>query len=247
MVSGRLPRRNGEEVRLAERASPRLADLAEVRDATYRLFGSLLLGPTDSKGLEPLLDLAAELRGRRDVVRSFPFFPSWRAALDALELAARDGGGLTEERVRLFQLGGAPCPPYEAAYLDPSGFERGAMAVAVERVYAEAGVSLSPSSGELPDHGGLELEFMSLLCAEEATAWRAADTVQAQGWLRREAAFLDGHLLRWFPSFARDVRLATGKESFYGRLAEAIQALVVHDRDLAGALLERRPAASEEA
>ncbi len=217
-----------------------LADLAGVRQATYALYGSLYCGPIAAARLEAVSVAAAELRQQDDRVGSFSFFPTWRRVLDTLtELDAEARRGIEEEHVRLFQLGGLRplCPPFEAAYLDPSGFERGALAVDVERAYARAGVTVSP--GELPDHVGLELEFVSLLCGEEAEAWRALDEARALERLRLQVSFLDEHLLRWLLAFVRGVHAAASEDSFYTRLAEATRAFVVHDRELARAILAR--------
>jgi TorA maturation chaperone TorD len=217
-----------------------LADLAGVRQATYALYGALYRGPIAAARLETASAAAAELRQQENRVRCFSFFPGWRSVLDALTgLDAEARASLGEEHVRLFQVGALSslCPPFEAAYLDPSGFERGIRAVGVERAYARAGVTVSP--GELPDHVGLELEFVSLLCAEEAEAWRALDEPRALESLRLQASFLDEHLLRWLPAFVRSVHSAASEGSFFVRLADATRAFVVHDRELARAILAR--------
>lgn len=240
------PSRSGV-VRRAESTSPTLADLAEIRAATYDLFGSLFLSPGGEEGLEQAGETASRLRGRSDLVRSFPFFPSWRAALDSTGILWDERARLEEEHVQLFQLGGSAafCPPYESAYLDPSGFERGLLAVDVEQAYRKAGASLA-GSGELPDHVSLELGFMAFLCGEEAKAWKAAQRELAVAHLGEQAEFLDRHLLRWFPAFARRLSQASVEASFYGRLAGAVRGFLVHDRDLAGALLEDPAAAPPE-
>ncbi len=234
-------------VRRAESTSPTLADLAEIRGATYDLFGSLFLSPGGEGGLEQAGETASWLRGRSDLVRSFPFFPSWRAVLDSAGSLQDERARLEEEHVQLFQLGGssALCPPYESAFLDPSGFERGLLTVDVEQAYRKAGAALA-GTGELPDHVSLELGFMAFLCGEEAKAWEAAERERAVTRLGEQAGFLDRHLLLWFPAFARRLGQATAETSFYGRLAGAVRRFLVHDRDLAGALLEDPAAAPGE-
>jgi TorA maturation chaperone TorD len=220
-----------------------LADLASVRRTTYALFGALFLEPPRPA----LADVARELRAQEALVSSFSFFPSWAAVLDSVSaLDAGEQERLKAEHLQLFRVGSPHplCPAYESAYLDPSGFERGTLAVEVERAYAAAGVTVSP--GELPDHLGLELEFLSILSAEEADAWRSPDQAQALACLRQQAGFLDEHLLRWFPAFVRCVRLAALETSFYRRAAEAVRAFILHDRDLIGALLARTGRTSPE-
>jgi len=175
-------------------------------------------------------------------VRAFPFFPRWRSLLDSLETLTDEARArLEEEYVDLFLLGElhSACPLYESAYLDRTGRSRGVIAAGVEQAYAAAGVAVSPAAqGELPDHVAFELEFLSLLCAEEARAWRAGLPDEASDRMGRERDFLERHLLRFLPGLVRAVKLVSTSSSFYRRLAEAVHAFVVHDRDLIGALAE---------
>lgn len=178
------------------------------------------------------LALADRLERENEVARDFAFFRRWRALLDEVESLGCEGTTqIEQEYVDLFVLGG--CPLHESSYVDPSGRLRGLVASEVERAYATAGTTLAtPLGGELPDHVAFELEFLSLLCAEEGGAWRRRRRTQAQAWLSEEAAFLDEHLLRWLPRLAAKVRRAAGHGSFYAQVAAAAHAFVAHDRDL---------------
>ena len=44
-------------------------------------------------------------------------------------------------------------------------------AVQIDRDYAAAGFSISSSLIEVPEHVAVELEFMSFLCDQKASAW----------------------------------------------------------------------------
>lgn len=214
-----------------------LADLAELRQNVYGLLGSLFLYPRKDDIAE-LLVVASELRRRIELADSFPFFPLLRALLELVErFPDEEGGRLEEEYVDLFVVGAAegPCPPYESVWVDRRGLERGLVVVEVERAYATSGVALA-STGELPDHAALELAFLSLLCGEEVEAWREVRVERAADCLRRQGAFHDRHLERWFPAFTRRLRRVAAPTSFYGVLAKAAHAFVVHDRDLIQAL-----------
>ena len=46
---------------------------------------------------------------------------------------------------------------------------------------------------------------MSLLCDREATAWERKRPNNGVDALKRQVAFLEGHLNRWFPALARAV------------------------------------------
>ncbi len=180
---------------------------------------------------------------------AFPYAQRWQSLLESLEnLDTQSIARLQEEHVKLFLFGGdqPACPPYESAYLDRSGGVRGVVAARVERVYAGAGIRLSASmAGELPDHVALELEFLSLLCAEEDRCWRGGQPAQANGWLERQGSFLGEHLGRWFPLLARCVSTCADPASLYRQLVDATGAFLIHDGDLIGALMEAHSQAQE--
>jgi len=221
----------------------RLADLARVRQAGYRLFSAALLYP-DEERLKTLGAVAQELEGRSRRLAEFAFFPQWSRFVRALASRHDEGMADVEEAyVRLFVVSpDGLCPPYASHYLAP-GAPAQVMAE-VEAEYARAGFSVPPSLGEPPDHVAVELEFMSLLCAEEAETWSRRRLGDAVLRLDREASFLDRHLSRWFPQFSGQVAARDGG-SFYTLAADAARAFLVHDLDLTAALLARyREAAS---
>ncbi len=147
---------------------------------------------------------------------------------------------MQQEYVRLFLINpdGAVCQPYESFYLDPDRQAAGWIAAQVEREYVAAGLRLSPSLRELPDHAAVELEFMAFLCSREAWAWEDEALEAGRQVLEHERAFLDQHLRRWFPAFTWRVARAAG-DGLYAMTAEAAYAFVHHDRDLVALLLER--------
>ncbi len=212
---------------------PYFADLAELRTRTYGLLGSLFLYPGEEE-LTGLLGEAAALRRRCGLGDAFPFVSQLRAVLERVETLTDEARlRLEEEYVQMFAVGASqvPCPPYESSYVDPTGLDRGSVAVEVDRAYAASGAALV-SADELPDHVALELAFLSLLCAEEEQAWRGDRVEQAANCLERQRAFHDEHLQRWLPTFTRQVGLAVAPTSLYRLAAEAARAFVTHDRDL---------------
>ena len=81
-------------------------------------------------------------------------------------------------------------PPYGSVYRDgpngPPGTWQGRptlwgpSSVAVAQAYREAGLALAPGGPQVPDHIGLELQFMQHLCACEAGALSRGRTMQPQ-------------------------------------------------------------------
>lgn len=98
-------------------------------------------------------------------------------------------------------------PPYESVYREESGRVFGELTVEVHREYRRFGFDLANGfSGEPPDHISFELEFMHLLCSQEAEAWEKDDEDEALRFLQAEKEFLRGHLMMWIPRFCSEVR-----------------------------------------
>ncbi len=206
------------------------SELGQLRQATYRLFGALFLYPDEDR-LAKLRTAARELRLEGDLWGGFAFSGPMQGLLAVLvELSGGATTHVEEEYVRLFQVKPA-APPYESVYMDPEGQTRGLIAVRLEGEYAQAGLVLSPSLMDLPDHIAVEFEFMSFLCGQEALAGETKareDSIPAR---ERQRAFLGHHLGRWFPQFARRVREAS-PESPYDVVVEAAHAFLYHDLEL---------------
>ncbi len=216
-----------------------LADLARFRQAAYRLFSTMLLYPEEER-LKTVVAVAGELADQADFLSAFSFFIQWRELLDVLQgLTSLNPATVEEQYVHVFMVspGYAPCLPYESAYVEAGGAP-GWTVVEVEREYAAAGLSISPSLKEAPDHAAVELEFMSFLCSQEASAWEARHLDEGIEALKRQSAFLEGHLGRWFPVFVRRVA-EKDSNKIYAAVTKAAEAFISHDRGLVEALVDR--------
>jgi TorA maturation chaperone TorD len=198
----------------------------------------MLLYP-DEERLKRATTAATLLQEQNSILVRFAFFPQWQRLFTVLT-ALPDHRTLEEEYVQVFlhHPERAPCPPYESMYVNPGGQAAGWVIVSVEREYAAAGLTLSPFLKELPDHAAVELEFMSFLCSQEADAWSRKAVNKGIQALERQAAFLEQHLIRWFPVWAKGVA-AIGGEGIYTVVAETARAFLSHDQDLINLLLER--------
>jgi anaerobic sulfite reductase subunit A len=213
-------------------------ELAGLRQVVYRLLSSTLLYP-DEQRLKAMGAAAAALYKQSDSAVMFAFFPRWERLLTSLaDLPGHHV--LEEEYVRVFMHSPevAPCLPYESVYVDPGRQATGWVMTMLEREYAVAGLALSPSLKDLPDHAAVELEFMAFLCSQEADAWSREAAKDGAQTLERQAAFLDRHLARWFPQLARQVVAADG-EGIYSVVAETARDFISHDQDLIATLLDK--------
>ena len=222
-----------------DRSMPTL-ELADFREAAYRLFSQALLYPADER-IAALGDAAAELALDDAALVQFAFYADWRRVLSAVQQAAGPGAhrSLEEAHIALFgaRKAGTLCPPYESAFLSPGGQPDGLQLARIEAAYSEIGLVPSRELGELPDHVTIELEFMAMLCGQEADAWEEEDTAGAVKAMRRAKRFLNGHLSVWLPAFARHVA-ASDEDGFYATVSETAAAFALYDRDWLAVFLE---------
>lgn len=100
------------------------------------------------------------------------------------------------EYTRLFVLPSGVIP-HESFYADKNRRIGGHVTVAVRQFYESAGAELTGACLELPDHIGVELEFMKFLCDIEAQLWLAPDHEGLRQCLEFQCDFLADHLLQW--------------------------------------------------
>ncbi len=208
------------------------ADLAEGRAGVYGALATLFLDPPSAELVSGLLDLSASA----DTAELFG--GPGAACLRRYAAAYRgDIGPLQQEFHDLFRVPlGRYVMPYEAVYRDERvvgeararGLLMGPSTLAVMAAYRESGLHVSSEAGELPDHVGIELSFMALLCGREQEAWQAADQEGARRIMRREQRFLEEHLLRWVPALSR--RIAENAQTdFYRGVALLTEEFLLAD------------------
>lgn len=127
--------------------------------------------------------------------------------------------------------------PYESVYRADSRGEQGQplalvygpSTVAVRRLYAEAGAEIAPEFRDLPDHVGMELEFMAFLCEREAEAWGGGLEEDAATWQDWQRRFLEEHLGVWIDALCEKMqRLA--RTGFFRAAASLTAAYVAQER-----------------
>ena len=117
-----------------------------------------------------------------------------------------------------------PCPPWESVYTSPTRLMMQEPAQEVARIYNELGLTVD-DPGVMPDSIGAELNFLANLfriISEEDG--KKADYINLM------ARFVNEHLLKWVPQFARDMEEASDT-LFYKALARTTRNLI----DLMGA------------
>lgn len=119
------------------------------------------------------------------------------------KLGAGESGNLEGQYLALFEVGGElgpPAPLYEGHY----GGGRNAVMEECLKFYHYFGMRLSDRKDrELPDHLGVELEFMHVLTFKEATAIEEGKSPQP--YYRAERDFLERHLVDFVSRLAQRV------------------------------------------
>ncbi|MDO8673519.1 MAG: molecular chaperone TorD family protein [Dehalococcoidia bacterium] len=175
----------------------------------------------------------------------------WMASLPDFDPGAL-ADELATEYARLFVGPGYHLYPYESMHIagndaeweGPDAHLYGKPAIAVSEVYRQAGIVPSPSFHGLPDHLGVELEYMSHLSSREARCWEKEDAGGATSALALQQNFLHRHLVPWVPRFARRVR-RFGAHPFYCSMASAASRFVQIDLRTVDELLSNQQVRDE--
>jgi TorA maturation chaperone TorD len=188
------------------------------RSSVYRILASAFSLPRPETGslYEGLLEAHSALQGTEDPPEGMdasesPCFPE-----------------LAKEHLRLFVgPGHIPCAPYEAVHRkDRPAFERGLVmgpsTAEVRRAYLAAGLDLSETYTDLPDHIVAEMEFMHFLCAEESRFEREGNRQEAAKMKGLQREFHKNHLEPWVPDFA-DCVLRSTTSPFYEVAANVLK------------------------
>jgi TorA maturation chaperone TorD len=92
----------------------------------------------------------------------------------------------------------------------------------VRRTYISAGLDLSQTNTELPDHIATEMEFMHFLCAEEARNMKIGNTKEATRMRQLQREFHKNHVGVWVDDFADCILHAT-TSPFYRTAANVLK------------------------
>jgi putative dimethyl sulfoxide reductase chaperone len=201
------------------------AEAAAARSAVYWLFADLFLTCPDEASV-------ARLRGSiapaAEPGSTNPMIEELATLRDALPANSAGISALAVEYTRLFgalSKSYGPPPPYETVHRG-SSLSTDATA-AVGEFYAAAGLVPTDQAAP-PDHLGVELRFLALLCHEEAVAWQRGADAEAAQLRQQQRDFLDRHLLRWAPAYF-DLVQANTKHPFYLCLTSLARRVIAED------------------
>jgi len=154
------------------------------------------------------------------------------------DASAADGvRALAEEYTRLFLGPGKHISPHESVQLKRgSGVLWGSETGIVKRFIEEAGFDYDEAYHGLPDHIGVELEFLAHLTEQQANATDSGDDARlrsAIGWQHR---FISKHLGKWVAIFARKIK-AEAVLPFYPAFAGLLPGFLATEKSTLGTYL----------
>ncbi len=91
-------------------------------------------------------------------------------------------------------------PPYEALYRQ-DGIDPGVLLQTLAAGYAEAGAMIKSDYSNRLDYIGLELNFLSFLAEQEASAWKNGEEAAGNQFRHRAGLFIAEHLVLWADHF----------------------------------------------
>ncbi len=195
---------------------PTAQELAAARAKLYQLLAAVYARPPEPDFMKSVAGWVASVAGTESALR--PLSPQIRHSLDGLDSFFKRNGddskelaeAMSVEFTRLFRgvkPHYSPLPPYESVYREEAGRVFGEITAKVRQQYLHFGLDLASGlENEPPDHISFELEFMYLLCRQEAEAWARDDEDEAWRLWYAERDFLTEHLLAWLPRFCDEMR-----------------------------------------
>lgn len=187
-----------------------MQSVASGRARTYALLAALFSAPP-SEELDAMIrkgGLAPEGNGSlREAVEALT------KAFRLLESVGPSNADVIAEHTRLFTLPSGVVP-HESYYADKNQRVGGHITAAVKRYYDNAAAQLTGACLELPDHMGVELEFMQFLCDIEMQFWNGPEGDGLQRCVDFQNGFLSEHLLCWHRDLCEKILNETGLEIY---------------------------------
>jgi TorA maturation chaperone TorD len=212
-------------------------EMEMARGQVYGFFSALFLNPPTAEMLSAILGNAAS--------NAFePVFSKHPACQRLKELSQeyRRGTWDIEDFIldfdALFRVpGDGYVHPFESVYAGENfspGKRKGLAVLAgpsleLAALYRDHGIAPGEGFSEFPDHLGVELEFMEVLCRKAAEAFGKEDDEGAGRIISEQLFFLSQHLLKWSSSCLSMVRKRAGTP-LYICLADLLEAFLEQER-----------------
>lgn len=131
--------------------------------------------------------------------------------------------------------------PYESVFTSPEHTMMGDSRDDVVRRFARDGFKVDPALHEPEDHLSFELEYLAHMSTRALADMQLDDGAKLAEDVRRQAEFIDGHLLNWIGEL-REVAEEYAKTTFYIGILEVAEGALRQSREVLGSWEESRAA-----
>lgn len=190
------------------------------REALYRFLSSLYLRPLSDSLIAMIKDksiLSFFQDGDKGREEGGSWFSGLSEFVEQAQTMANLNDELEAEHASLFMLPSGVIP-HEAVYLDKEKRLGGGITMSVRRFYERAGADILENCIDLPDHLGMELEFMGFLCKLEKELRKGADAPALQKCVAFQKKFIDEHISKWAYKCCEEI-VAYATYGFYKAIA----------------------------
>jgi TorA maturation chaperone TorD len=165
------------------------------RESVYRFFADLCLNPPSDSLVDMVRDgsILSVFQGYDDGAAGFPWLSEFVKEAEGIPNLKDE---LEAEHTAMFVLPSGVLP-HESAYLDKEKRVGGRFTESVRRFYENAGAPILDACIQMPDHIGVELEFMAFLCRMEKELRERAEYHFLHKCIDFQKSFMEGHLSRW--------------------------------------------------
>lgn len=195
------------------------------REKMYKFLSSLCLKPPSDSVISMIEDRSI-LAGLESGIKGYA---ELREFVNEASQITNLKNELEAEHTALFVLPSGIIP-HEAVYLDKEKRLGGRVTMSVKQFYEKAGTEILDSCIEMPDHLGMELEFMGFLCKLEKELWGKADLQGLQRCIGFQKAFLDEHLSKWVYQCCEEI-IKRATYGFYKGIAHLITDFVKDEEE----------------
>lgn len=203
------------------------------REKMYKFLSSLCLKPPSDSVISMIRDRSI-LAGLESGIKGYAEL--WKFVNEASQINSLKNE-LEAEHTALFVLPSGVIP-HEAVYLDKEKRLGGRVTMSVRQFYEKAGAEILDNCIEMPDHLGMELEFMGFLCKLEKKLWERFDLQGLQKCIELQKTFLDAHLSKWVYQCCEDI-IKRATCGFYKAIAHLITDFVKSEEGYIAELYEK--------
>ncbi len=166
------------------------------REFLYALYSRVFMKEVDANFLKILEN--------KDIQEFFPNFTEW----DLYKTLPQEELMQSHLHVDFAEISLVNLIPYESFYVREDGMIESGGDNPVFKFYEEFDFIIEKDKARVlsPDHIGVELEFMYMLCTAQLKALEEGDDTSAKEIANIQKSFMQTHILKWMPLYLMNVK-----------------------------------------